>query len=51
VVGARGEVLQTVPQLLALPPNGGTTIETPASERLRLLRLAQTYAQWVPRRI
>ena len=51
VVGARAEVLQTVPQLLALPPNGGTTIETPASERLRLLRLAQTYAQWVPRRI
>jgi hypothetical protein len=51
VVGRRGEILQVVPQLLALPPSGGSTIWTPTSERLRLTYLAQTYAQWVPRRI
>jgi hypothetical protein len=51
VVGARGEVLQAVPQLLALPPSGSSTVETLTSDRLRLINLAQTYARWVPRRI
>ena len=51
VVGPRGEILNRVPQLLALPPSGISPINSPQADMQRIGYLAQTYAAWVPRRI
>jgi hypothetical protein len=51
VVGPRGEVLARYPQLSATAAASGGAWYDPASERRRVVNLAQHYAGWLRRRI
>jgi hypothetical protein len=48
-VGPRGEIIARHPQLSALPAASGGAWYDPASERRRVLLLAQHYAGWLRR--
>jgi hypothetical protein len=51
LIGPRGEILASYPQLLALPASSGGAWYVPGGEQRRAEALAKYYAQWLRRKI
>lgn len=51
VVGPRGEIVDRLPQLMALPSTSGGAYYLPGSERRRVETLSQDFGLWLKRRL
>ncbi len=51
IIGSRGEILRTLPQLHALPSSAAGAWYDPDNERLRVAGLARNFVQWIGRRL